>query len=290
MIQCFVKRNFQSQFMENTTPRLLSASNIHLDYAHHTRILHKHDDIFELLFVRSGSGEYIIENQYYNLKKGDIVICNSGTLHDEVLKEDDTICSYALAIDQIHLEGLPENHLIPQDVSPIISAAEYFETFNVTLRSIFDLLVSNGKDVEETCHHLMMSVLSLTLKLIKEKATVEKSTVTEDSTLGMRIRKYIDSHYMEDLSLQSIGDEFRINFYYLSHLFKKEMGYSPMQYVLRRRIGEAQTILITTNRSITDIASSVGFNNPNNFNIQFTKYVGLSPRTYRRTYTQLESK
>ncbi len=64
-----------------------------------------------------------------------------------------------------------------------------------------------------------------------------------------------------------------------------ETGYSPMNYIIRRRIGEAQTLLITTKLSITEIAGMVGFSNPNNFNIQFQKQVGLSPREYRKTYT-----
>lgn len=70
----------------------------------------------------------------------------------------------------------------------------------------------------------------------------------------------------------------------LSHLFKEQTGYSPMNYVIRRRIGEAQTLLITTRDPIGEIAGRVGFANPNNFNIQFQKQVGLSLREYRRVY------
>ena len=66
-----------------------------------------------------------------------------------------------------------------------------------------------------------------------------------------------------------------------------------MQYLLRRRIGEAQTLLITTDYSITTIAGMVGYETHSYFNSQFTKHVGMSPMKYRQNYivsTEEESK
>ena len=57
-----------------------------------------------------------------------------------------------------------------------------------------------------------------------------------------------------------------------------------LQYVLRRRIGEAQTLLITTDLPVTRIASQVGYDNPSHFNAQFSKAVGMAPRTFRKEY------
>ena len=72
--------------------------------------------------------------------------------------------------------------------------------------------------------------------------------------------------------------------YYLAHVCKEATGYSPLQYVLRRRIGEAQTLLITTDLPVTRIAAQVGYDNPSHFNAQFSKAVGMSPRTFRKEY------
>mgnify|MGYP002224503495 CR=1 FL=1 len=54
-------------------------------------------------------------------------------------------------------------------------------------------------------------------------------------------------------------------------IFKEETGFSPMQYVTRRRIGEAQNLLINTQLSITEIAANVGYNNSNYFQNVFKK-------------------
>lgn len=79
---------------------------------------------------------------------------------------------------------------------------------------------------------------------------------------------------MEPITLHSMGEALHISSYYLSHVFKQMSGYSPVQYLLRRRIGEAQTLLITTDLSITRIAEMVGYDTQSYFNLQFTKNVG----------------
>ncbi|WP_410429683.1 helix-turn-helix domain-containing protein [Metabacillus litoralis] len=69
--------------------------------------------------------------------------------------------------------------------------------------------------------------------------------------------------------------------YYISHAFKRTTGYSPMQYVIRRRIGEAQSYLFSTDKTVTEIAYIVGYNSASNFNNAFKKMVNMSPQRYR---------
>ena len=50
----------------------------------------------------------------------------------------------------------------------------------------------------------------------------------------------------------------------------------------RRRIGEAQTLLVTTDLSITEVSARIGYDNISYFNNQFKKFTGLSPQSYRK--------
>jgi AraC-like DNA-binding protein len=75
----------------------------------------------------------------------------------------------------------------------------------------------------------------------------------------------------------------------LSHVFKDTFEYSPGNYLVRRRIGEAQTLLLTTNYSVIEIASSVGYNNVSHFNTIFKKLIGTTPKQYRKKYLDRES-
>ena len=282
MIQGFIEREYESSFADGTEPRLLSASNIHLDFSHHTRTLHKHNDRCELIFVRYGSSRYVVGNKTYPIKKGDMIINNSGVLHDDLLEKEESVAYYALGIGDLKLNGLEENHIIADGICPVIPTEEHYTVFNNMFRAIYEFIVSNEPGTEETCHYLMKSAISLVLHLVHTAESSEESKA--DSALIADLLHYLDENYMHDISLKSVSEQFHISSYHLAHLFKEQTGYSPMNYIIRRRIGEAQTLLITTKDSITSIAGSVGFANPNNFNVQFQKQVGLSPRQYRKVY------
>ncbi len=93
-------------------------------------------------------------------------------------------------------------------------------------------------------------------------------------------KEYIEEHYHEPISLKDICRDLGLSESYVSHTFKDMLGYSPMQYALRCKIGEAQTLLISTDYSITEIARMVGFDAQSHFNQRFIKYVGISPYTW----------
>lgn len=232
--------------------------------------------------MRYGSSRYVIGNHTYPIKKGDLIVTNSDVLHDNLLEKDDYVSYFALGIGDLRLEGLEANHLIDDKSCPVIPAGEHYSAFDHLFKTIYELIASGESGMEETCHYLMMSIISLALHLISEAEPGEEPA--DISSMITEVRHYLDENYMRDISLKSVGSLFHVSPFHLSHVFKEETGYSLMNYVIRRRIGEAQTLLISTNDSITSIAGRVGFGNPNNFNIQFQKQVGLSPRQYRKIY------
>ena len=83
------------------------------------------------------------------------------------------------------------------------------------------------------------------------------------------------------LKLPDVAAALHINPYYLSHTFKALTGVSPMSYIIRRRIDEAQSLLLTTNLTITAIAIECGYNNSNYFQSVFKRAMGITPREYR---------
>ena len=65
------------------------------------------------------------------------------------------------------------------------------------------------------------------------------------------------------------------------HSFTKQIGVSPINYVINKRISEAKNLLKTTNYSIRDISSIVGFSTSSYFSQMFKKVTGLSPKEYK---------
>ena len=115
--------------MENK-PRKLSGTffnciSIDRNYNNQQSILpHMHDNRLELFYVCSGQGQYMVDNRYYPIGEGDIVICNQGVLHGEEPDQVRQIRSYSVAITDVNAEGLPPNCLIAgrRDHAPAVSA------------------------------------------------------------------------------------------------------------------------------------------------------------------------
>ena len=283
-VQCFVKKDFQSVFVGENDPKLLYVSEIRPDASTHPRVMHAHEDFVEIILICSGSSEYLIHDKKYFIRPGDLLVYNAGVVHDEISGPDIEIGSYCVAIGGLHMPGLKPNMLIPADEGYVFPTGRSFGDLRILFEMMFRNLASGEPRAEAFCSSLMHALLVKVLAVTEGADAADEKPVEEPPILGRRIKEYIDRHYMEPITLQSMGEALHISPYYLSHVFKQMSGYSPVQYLLRRRIGEAQTLLITTDLPITRIAEMVGYDTQSYFNLQFTKNVGMPPNKFRQNY------
>ena len=182
------------------------------------------------------------------------------------------------------MPGLRPNALIPDEAGYVFPTGRYFADMKALFEMMFRNLAAGEPRAELFCSSLMHALLVAVLTVTEGAREAQEMPADAPHILGRRIKDYIDRHYMEPITLQSMGEAMHISPYYLSHVFKEMSGYSPVQYLLRRRIGEAQTLLITTELSVTRIAEMVGYDSSSYFNLQFTKNVGMPPNKYRHNY------
>lgn len=283
-VQCFVKRDVRPVFTGENQPRLLYVSEIRPDASAHPRVMHAHADAVELILICSGSSEYLIHDKKVVIKAGDLLVYNAGVVHDEVSGPDMEVGSYCVGVGGLHMPGLRPNALIPDEKGYVFPTGRYFEDMKELFVMMFRNLAAGEPHAELFCTSLLHALLVSVLTVTEGVGETRENPADEPHILGSRIKDYIDRHYMEPITLQSMGEALRISPYYLSHVFKQMSGYSPVQYLLRRRIGEAQTLLITTELSVARIAEMVGYDSQSYFNLQFTKNVGMPPSRYRHNY------
>ena len=94
-------------------------------------------------------------------------------------------------------------------------------------------------------------------------------------------RHYIDEHLAEDISVSSIAESLYITPNYFSRLFKRITGEGCNEYIVRKRIEKAKSLLETTSIRTGKIAMMVGYRDTNYFSLAFKKHTGKSPTKYR---------
>lgn len=96
------------------------------------------------------------------------------------------------------------------------------------------------------------------------------------------VRKYIDVHFAESITLEILADQVHMNPTYLSVLFKKEEGVSYSHYLTEVRIKHAMEMLQQGEKA-KEVCAKVGYFDYRYFNKQFKKFVGMTPDTYKRS-------
>jgi AraC-like DNA-binding protein/mannose-6-phosphate isomerase-like protein (cupin superfamily) len=268
-------------FKVGTRPRLVVACKSDKEPLTLPRVLHKHDDYLELILICEGHGRYKIDGTTYQAAPGDVLVYNAGAIHDERANSDSKLKMYYCAAYQVAFQDLAENQLLPSGQSPVVHSGEQFDQ----VEALFATLVKQTALGTAQSLEIAQLILPALLLMIRSLSNSQpRPDLVAEPELGRRIKTYLDQHYAADLTLAAIAAEFHLNAYYLAHLFKAQLGYAPMQYRLRRRIGEAQSLLLSTDWPVTEIAARVGYDNPSHFNRQFSKFIGLPPRLYRRKY------
>lgn len=95
------------------------------------------------------------------------------------------------------------------------------------------------------------------------------------------VARFIRERYREPLQLQTIARELHFQPAYLGELFKKQTGMTFLEYVHRTRVEEARKLLRRTNLTITDVARTVGYSDPEKFAAKFKHWTNMTPSQYK---------
>lgn len=111
-----------------------------------------------------------------------------------------------------------------------------------------------------------------------------KVVIEEDSSRILKVKNYINTHYMDDLKLGTLSELACMSETAFSRFFKLHTGRTVSDYIIDIRLGFAARMLVDTSKTIADICYLCGYNNLSNFNRVFKRKKGCAPTEFREYY------
>lgn len=114
---------------------------------------------------------------------------------------------------------------------------------------------------------------------LEEECTDSESSFNRDIAY---IKKYIEDHYADDLSLDSLAAKVYLSPHYLSSIFKKNMGCGLNKFIKNVRMQKAKELLTSTHLKVSDISSAVGYRDVSYFCQNYRDFYGRTPEKFRQ--------
>ena len=227
---------------------------------------------FTVHFLFDGCGFFHIAGKDYLLKKGDAFIITAGNAHTYSTYSGDPLglVWIELAIPgQQELSGFFKmNHIHTLD-------AAHTEKPLAQLISI----IKAQKAAPETDDFSLSKMYYAFLMDLLEAASL--SPVRSHPQLVTDALSYIEQHFTEDLRICRLSEHLHVSHTYLTRIFRRYVGTTPLKYISLKRIEYACSLLNTTSMSCERIGECIGMYDASHFNRFFTRQMGLAPSVYR---------
>ena len=254
--------------------------------------------------VEDGEGELVYEGKKYELKTGDVVFidCRKAYRHSTGLNPNAGLWSlrwchfYGPSMPAIYAKycergGLPV--IRGADVSvdlargadmgrrDDVSCGADVSQYAAILTDIYTLASSSDYIRDMRINGKLNDLLTL---LMESSWHREAHTNAPKKMEISRVKSFLDEHYKEKLSLESVASHFFIDKHYLARLFKEQYGVTLVTYLQQVRITHAKRMLRFTDKSIEEIGLECGIGELNYFSRVFKKLEGVSPSEFRRVW------
>ena len=250
----------------------------------HSNCISYDNQSYLLHYISDGEGSFQTGGREYVLSAGSAFLISSNQ------------CFYQASLEKpwsyywIHFSGDAAKCFLS---SASLSADQpvYFTKKNnlitMDFKNTYKVWMSGHASVsEEKLFLLMGSIYNLfgdMLETSDAKSAVYSMKKNSNKAVSM-CENYVKHNYWKKISLNELSTITNLDPSYLHRLFKKELGISPGEYILKFKINRAQHLLNTTDLSIGDIASSVGYQDQLAFSKIFAKRIGMSPQKYKNMH------
>lgn len=260
------------------------------DYPDMRAICHWHDDI-EFIYVWEGRLNYHINGKTVLLKENDCIMVNSRQMHYGYAFQGQD-CKFSCILFHPSL-FTGSRVLVQQDVAPVLENTGleylYFDSEEDFGREVSGVLkrITVLKERSETAYELeVIGEIHILWSRILRHREVFPADRGGDSDTDLKAQKdmvsYIYQHYGEKITLEEIAASGHVCRSKCCAIFKHYLQQSPIEFLNAYRLKTGCSLLLYTDKSITEIAFVCGFNHLSYFSKMFQECYGCTPGEYRR--------
>jgi AraC-like DNA-binding protein/quercetin dioxygenase-like cupin family protein len=254
-----------------------------------TRVIpwHWHEE-FEVIAVKSGVLKVDIPQQTMVVRAGEAVFINAGVLQTVV--NAGAVCEiHTLVFSPRFIFGDLESAIAQKYIRPLTQAVLRLMHFDQeTHQNAVHCINAAFAAFEQKAFGyelLVRNALSKLLFLIvsENKNALPEQDRAKDTAIARtkEMLRFIDAHYQERITIDEIAGAAAVSGREALRCFKKALGTTPMNYLLRQRIAFAAGLLANGAFNITEICRLSGFESPSYFAMKFKAFTGMTPRAYR---------
>lgn len=255
-------------FLDRAAPRYEMPLHWHLEY--------------ELILVRTGEFELVLDGRAFPMKPGDCAWVGDGTVHGGVPHD----CTYECVVFDLGTL-LHDTPLCAKSVSDFLAdetgCSGMFPRGSVQAglaEQLFEALRREMQGYEWTTVGLMWQLMG---SLLAEKRRLQSPPRNRKKLLQLKnVLTYIRDNYEGPITLDELSKIAGMNPKYFCRAFAGMTGKTPVEYLNYYRIEQAGERLTLSDESITEIALSCGFNDMSYFSKTFSRFKGISPSVYRK--------
>ena len=255
-------------------PRLNYISQTHYSQEWNSN-LHTHG-CAELFFITDGHGRFRTQHEEFPVAIHDLIVVNANVLHTELSQLDSPLEYIVLGVEGLEAAGGADGYIML-----------HLHSGWRELTACLELMLQEAQQAlpghEKACRHLLEVVLVCLERQVSLALGADAPDRRVSRECGL-VRRYIDNHFKENLTLDQLAQLAHVNKYYLSHAFRRECGASPIAYLISRRIDESRFLLRETDHTLSLISQMLGFSSPSYFSQCFRRVEGISPVEYRRLH------
>lgn len=247
---------------------------------------HWHEEL-EIIYLKEGTMKLQIPANEHQIRAGDLVILNGNVLHYAIGDPNCALCS--IVFSPFLLTGNSSTVFYTKYIRPLLSCA-HFTMFKITEPTVvnafltaFHAIRDDSFAYEFTVREQLSKIILYCFRQLEDLLYIEEKGNNTNTIRITKMLEFIQTHYSENITLEAIARSADLGERECLRCFKRTIGESPVQYLLKYRLMQSASMLLSEpSMDIAGVAAACGFDYSSYYSKQFKRFYQCTPKDYRQ--------